>query len=138
MKKVAVILLAIVLVVLLVDLAWTGFQSESPEEIQCETYHWRNYSASATEPLYMAPDDALYQPITLKIADNIEAQTGISLQKVVEQGGEIIFNFFYTGTSPTITGYCDLVEVIILTENGKIIEDFILRYTEDDLIFDTV
>lgn len=101
--------------------------SGTKSEIEFDQYIWQNLSPDALEPSF--PEDNLYLPIVYKINDNIEDQTGISLQDVVDHGGSVHFNFFYTDNAT----YYELVEVIILTEDGKIIEDFLLRYTEEDL-----
>lgn len=105
--------------------------SAKDQDIKFETYVWQN--PAPNEPSFRG-DDA-YQPLALKISGDIEKQTGVKLEKIVEQGGEVIFNFFYTGVSPLVTNQCDLVEVIITTSEGKIIEDYLLRFTNDKISF---
>lgn len=108
-----------------------GLFAKETQDIKFETYTWHNLSPDALEP--SVGNDDVYQPIALRISGDVEEHTGIKLEKIVEQGGEVIFNFFYTDTSPLISGHCDLVEIIILTKEGKLTDDFVLTYTESGL-----
>ena len=126
--EITVVALFYFAVLLLLD---RGLSAKESPDIKFETYVWQN--PAPNEPSFRG-DDA-YQPLALKISGDIEEQTGVKLEKIVEQGGEVIFNFFYTGVNPLVTNQCDLVEVIITTSEGKIIEDYLLRFTNDKISF---
>ena len=128
-RPLSITVISIVLVVFILQAILTAHSI--PKKVQFETYNW---NMTSEEDLIAGP----YQPIILKLSENIMAQTGISLESVVNSGGEVIFNFFYTGSSPISTGYSDLVEVIILTSERKIIEDYILEYRDEDFTLNTI
>lgn len=130
--EITIVVLVSFAVLLLLD---RGLSAKESPDIKFETYVWRNLSSGTLEPP-INNDDA-YLPIVLKISDDVEKQTGISLEKIVNQSGKVIFNFYYTGSSPTVSGYCDLVEIIITTSDGRLIENYLLRFTNGELKLET-
>ena len=105
-----------------------GCFNRSPNEIvKYETYVW--------VPLYEDPIEGLqsspYQPIIVRVNEEVQEQTGISLENVVRHGAEVTYNFAYTDESPLVTGYCDSVKILV-DKNGKEIGNYDVDFSQDE------
>ena len=78
--EITIVVLVSFAVLLLLD---RGLSAKESPDIKFETYVWRNLSSGTLEPP-INNDDA-YLPIVLKISDDVEKQTGISLEKIVNR-----------------------------------------------------
>lgn len=139
-NKAKITLIVEIIFVGLLILAFTIFSklifSKSEPTVGFDQYVWQNLTSTVDPPLKV--DNSPYEPLALKISGDIEKQTGVALETVVAQGGKVVFNFFYNGTSPAAVGHCELVEVIILSKDDKIIEDYFLEYSSGELVLDSI